>query len=312
MTPRKNVLLIAILIIIGVAAFVFTRTRQNPTPQQIPDVSRTQSLGVSPNYSDISLSPVFFLPENLNIPETLQEYTVSFDSNINSSLQELAGLLLINSPPKENFGLVEWNNDDFFLSYNPRDQSVAITRLNMFSELLQNQNELFDLLSRSGFLSSNIAFKETLNTTLRDVDGGIGPLAVQLFSAQIDSYPLFFSLSESAWLTLRKTPQGAVDTVSFLVPPNRATKENEKKTFSQTQIQELLNSGKGTLFSANFQKNKEFGTQPNFSTVNISSVSVAYLLSENKTLAKPIFVLQGIGTGTARAQEVVYLLPATN
>lgn len=312
MKPSKKVLFIALILIVGVAAYVYTRTQQNTTPLQLPDVSKTQSLGVSPNYSDISLSPVFNLPQNISIPEALPEYSVVYDLSVNSALKELAGLLLIETPSKENFGLVEWNNEDFFLSYNTRDQSVAITRLNPSSELLQNQTELFDVLRRTGFLSSNITFKEILNTTMRGVDGGIGPLAVQQYSAEIDSFPLYFSLTESVWLSLRKTPQGAVDTVSFLVPPSQATIEQTKKTFSQPQVLELLNSGKGTLFSADFQVNKEFGTQPSFTTVNVSSLSVAYLLSANKTLAKPIFILRGIGTGLGKAQEVVYLLPATN
>lgn len=312
MKHGKKVLFVALILVVGIAAFVYTRTQQTASPQQLPVVSDTQSLGVSPNYSDISLSPVFVLPQNVNVPESLPEYAVTYDINVTGSLQELADLLLINTPSRENYGLVEWNSEDFFLSYNTRDQSVAITRLNPSSDLLQNQTELFDVLRRSGFLSSNITFKEVLNTTLKGVDGGIGPLAVQQFSAHIDAYPLFFSLADSVWLSLRKTPQGAVDTVSFTIPPNQATKEQTKKTFSLPQILELLNSGKGTLFSADFQVNKEFGTIPNFTTVTVSSLSVAYLLSANNTLAKPVFVLQGIGTGSGRAQEVIYLLPATN
>lgn len=311
---KKNFIIGIIILFLFLVISFFLSRRPSEEIINPPNISDAQTIGTSPRYPTND-TPISFSisSEVMTPPEVLPEYTVTFSDRLIQQIETYASSMGFSTPVRSSALFMEWMNNTGRLLFNNTNFSLSLSQTANTPALYPSTHSAIDSIFTHFPLPSILQIVPGPSQSLiNNSDTTENETFVEEYSYTLSGHPVYYSATDLSVFNIKSTATQPFKSVAFQIPPESITSLENKTLFNKNQIPELLEQNKGILQSVTSLNTQQvFGIDPNFTSVEIQSLSVAYLLLPEEKRLVPVYILDGLGTGAGEVQQVRYVLRAS-
>lgn len=311
-----------ILIIIG-TIFILTLAAawlwRRPKPTIRPSVpARPQQAAPPPVAESIPGAPKnvkFNYQFSVKVPTELPVYEARFSYDPTNLVIAFANRLNLGNPTitTDKFGeqSYSWNNPEQRLVHT----KTADYRSLSYQRLTPGPGNLSlspDAVGRD-FLKNSLKLPEVDRLRLLGQEQQAAPKITNLqYATVINNYPLLLANHDPVSVNVGVDAAGAVRLATIVFPPDSLSPQETKPALSAEAALSSLNNNLGLLLWSFETPGATYGVAPEFDSVIIRGLTVAYHFDSQQNSLLPVYLFDGLGLSGDKQQTVRYLLMATN
>lgn len=330
---KKYLFLITLIaLLVGITAFLYSRTATTkefsalptPTPLQEKDIRTLPIEPVLPTQKNISFTISFTPPV---FPMKLPSYRVTSESFSLQNAYTSASLLgFSGNPAVDKSGPVtiyEWKKPDATLTIQTQPPSLSLLKevslVGRAPAADDAQKTIIQFIQQYQLVPSSVQTSLVNSSFLRAEGSNLSPsspLNANVISVSyqhtINAYPLYQKSGLPSGISALLGPSGTTRSVSTSLLPSFQP-AGSFPVFPVGQAILALQNNKGTLIGVESSTGETSLTEASFTSINLTGVSLAYVLFQEEKRIRPVYVFSGVAQngGVSQGAKVTYIVSAS-